>query len=154
MNLEKLNQWITLLANLGVLAGIIVVAIELRQTQTEMQGEASTMRAEMMRQTNLWALEFNIDEFGRKVSEGEEPNSDETQRARTFFSNILRYFENLHYQHEIGILDEEIWEANTVTIDRMCRGENLPFSYAYPNGITGSGYRSSFVELINPPCRE
>jgi len=153
MKFDKLNQWISLLANLGVLVGIIVVAVELQQTQTEMRGEASTMRAEMMRQTNMWALELNMAEFGLKVQGGEVPNPHEMEQARAFFGNILRYFENLHYQHEIGILDEEIWQANSRAMNSMCKGKNLEFSAVFPDGVTG-GYRASFTELINPPCAD
>lgn len=31
MKLDKLNQWLTLAANLGVLVGILFVAVQLRQ---------------------------------------------------------------------------------------------------------------------------
>jgi len=34
MNMEKLNQWLTLIANIGVVAGILFLAIEIR-TSTE-----------------------------------------------------------------------------------------------------------------------
>jgi hypothetical protein len=34
MKLDSLNKWLTLLANLGVVAGIIFLAIELRQNQS------------------------------------------------------------------------------------------------------------------------
>lgn len=30
MELQKFNQWLTLLANLGVIAGIVFLAVELR----------------------------------------------------------------------------------------------------------------------------
>ena len=33
MNLDKLNNWLTLAANIGVLAGILLVAYEVRQNQ-------------------------------------------------------------------------------------------------------------------------
>jgi hypothetical protein len=33
MNLDNLNKWLTLLANLGVMAGVIFLAIEVRQNQ-------------------------------------------------------------------------------------------------------------------------
>ncbi len=33
MNLDKINDWLTLAANIGVLAGILLVAYEIRQNQ-------------------------------------------------------------------------------------------------------------------------
>ncbi len=32
MNLEKVNQWLTLLASIGVLVGIVFLAIEMRNS--------------------------------------------------------------------------------------------------------------------------
>ncbi len=34
MNLESLNKWLTLVANVGVLAGLIAVIVELQQNTT------------------------------------------------------------------------------------------------------------------------
>ena len=39
MNLDSLNKWLTLTANLGVIAGIIFLAIELRQNNDLMAGQ-------------------------------------------------------------------------------------------------------------------
>ena len=44
MNAESLNKWLTLGANIGVLIGLIIVVMELQQTQVMMSAEASMQR--------------------------------------------------------------------------------------------------------------
>lgn len=154
MNFEKLNHWLTLLANLGVLIGIFVVAVQLQQTQTEMSAESSTIRTEMLQQINNDALAYHIGDLQNKIEAGEELTSIESDQARTFFNNLLRFFENLHYQNQIGVLDEEIWKGQLTNIIRMCSGNNILYSHLYPEGITSTSYRESFRELMGPSCSE
>ena len=40
MNLDNLNRWITLVANIGVLAGIMFLAVEINQNNQLMESEA------------------------------------------------------------------------------------------------------------------
>ncbi|NQV69436.1 MAG: hypothetical protein HQ498_05360 [Pseudohongiella sp.] len=154
MKLNTINEWLTLIANVGVLIGIIVVAVELQQTQIAMQGEASTVRAEMSQQITREALEFGVIESTNKIGNGEELSQIEREEVRTFFLGLLRFLENQHYQNQIGILDKEQWESNRRTIENMCIGNNIPYSYIYPNGVFNASFRESFLELLNPPCGE
>ena len=41
MKLDKLNAWLTLIANFGVIAGLIFLAYEIRQNTTQLRAEAS-----------------------------------------------------------------------------------------------------------------
>ena len=43
MDLDKLNKWLTLLANFGVVAGLIFLVIEIRQNQTLLEQNQQTM---------------------------------------------------------------------------------------------------------------
>ena len=55
MNLEKLNHWLTLAANLGVLAGIIFLAIEIQQSTNAQLATSrqQVMEADLVLVTNL-----------------------------------------------------------------------------------------------------
>ena len=152
MNLDSLNKLLTLIANVGVLVGIFVVAIELQQTQTQMQAEASARRANMSRQQNLDAVQFNVGEIISKIRSGVELSDSEAFSARQFMNNVLRYHESLHHQYSMGVLDEESWISSLNVIRRMCNGENYLYNYLFPDGLTSDNYRASFQALINPPC--
>jgi len=46
MNLENLNKWLSLAANLGVVAGIVFLAIEVRQNQISLDRNSELMERE------------------------------------------------------------------------------------------------------------
>ena len=135
---------------MGVLAGIIVVAVELRQTQTEMRAETSTLRAEMARQNDITAIELGMSELTQKIVEGEDLTQQERSRVNGFFRNLFRYYENLHYQNQLGVIDVEIWEANLNTIRNICN-RNPAYTYMYPDGFTLT-LRASFLEFLEEIC--
>ena len=154
MNLDNLNKWLTLIANIGVLIGIIVVAVQLQQTQVQMSAQASTTRTELVSESFFVRLDQNIDELLVKIRNGENLTEIENSRVRTYFGRVMRYMENLHYQHQLGVLDEEIWQSNLYTLGRWCDGSNPTFKYLFPDGFTGNDFRASFRELLTPPCSE
>ena len=63
MDLDKLNKWLTLLANFGVVAGIIFLAVEIRQNQTLLEQNHRTMlrdqELEILNATHLEVEQFN-----------------------------------------------------------------------------------------------
>ena len=55
MNLDKLNSWLALLANAGVVVGLLLLAYELRQAQHFAETQAAVQRFDQMQlaQTEL-----------------------------------------------------------------------------------------------------
>ncbi len=51
MDSDRVNRWLTLGANVGVLIGIVLLAIELRQNNQLMEGEARRARASSVQET-------------------------------------------------------------------------------------------------------
>ena len=151
MKLSSLNEWLTLLASIGVLVGIIVVAVELRQTQTAMQADASTVRAQMAIQHQNISRANNLSELRAKVARGDELSNEEIIRADEWYDFMLRYFENLHYQSELGVLDSEIWQANLTAIEAMCNDQLFQRIRGWPSEST-TRFRKSFVDLVMSPC--
>ena len=82
MNLEKLNQWLTLFANFGVLAGIIFLGFEISQNTRTMQAAAIQESTNIAREP-LYFLAGNSD-IARIESLGDEDisqlNPEELQR--------------------------------------------------------------------------
>lgn len=154
MNLDKLNSWLTLAANVGVLAGISIVAIELSQTQTAMQAESSATRTQMDIENRRLGYDLDINEVAQKLIMGQEVTPDQLRGAALWQTTMLRYFENLHYQMEIGVLDEQIWEANSRGISSICSSPIFEAA-VLPNWDGGSrAFRADFVELVNAPCEQ
>jgi len=143
-----------LCANLGVLIGIIAVVFELRQTQTAMNAEASAVRAQMNMNIGDFRINHATHRIASKVRAGEDISDDEYAILQRLQFNMMRYFENLHYQSELGVLDDEIWNANLHSLSGMC--SDAVFSYLFPNWPNeepAGRFRSSFVELVSEGCK-
>jgi hypothetical protein len=150
MKMDNLNRWLTLLANAGVLIGIVVVAIELQQTQTEMTAEASTLRAQMAIDIRDRQTENRIYEIGEKLRTSRELTIEEDDRLRNFISSLMRFFENLHFQYQLGVLDEEIWQGNYSGLSGLCGGSI--YQYVFPDGFNDTTHRASFRALVSETC--
>ncbi len=155
MNLERLNQWLVLVANLGVLIGIIAVVYELRQTQTSLQAEAGTTRTQLAILYQDIYRENQVYEIELKLAAGQELTTEEFSRGLAWIQTIMRYFENLHFQRQLGVLDDEIWQANLNGIGVICVNPVFHASYpGWPDGFGPSVFRSSFVNLVTDICEQ
>ena len=108
--LDRINRWMMLAANIGVLIGILFLVFELRQNTV-----ASRVEAASNFQDTFSELEFFIvqnPEFAELLESGRNgrPVSNvENFRLTVFYGNVLRTWQNAHFQFESGTLNKEIW---------------------------------------------
>ena len=115
MNMKKvsLDVWIQLLGMLSVLAGLVFVGLEMRQSQrialAAQQQERASLVTEIIgtfSETNppisfLDFLNENLD-----VS-----NQNNRAVAETYIYRMWMVYENDYLQYELGLMDEDIWLA-------------------------------------------
>jgi hypothetical protein len=152
MNSDNLNKWLSLGANLGVLVGLIVVVLELQQTQIVMSAESSMQRAQMSRENASMAARNNIAEIETKLAAGQELTPEEERNASEFAGNLLRHYEVMHYQNQIGVLDEEIWDNNANGIRSFVSSPLMTYLYPdWPKSGIALRLRKSFVDFSLEP---
>jgi hypothetical protein len=112
MDKDRLNRWLSLAANLAVLAGIVLLAFELEQNREMMR--AQTRNELSVQIVDLLSQVATSDELSsllvRSVS-GEPLSVEETFQFQHRALAMLRYFENVHYQYRQGMYDEEEFSA-------------------------------------------
>ena len=104
LNVERLNRWLTLLANVGVLAGIAFLVLELQQNTEMMRAQS---RADMSRDVgNLLSMHVNdpayIDAMGRGLRGDKLTEIEASQFSRTY-NAMIWHWNNLEYQHRAGL---------------------------------------------------
>ena len=112
MDSEKLNRWLSLGANFGVLIGIVFLAIEIRQNTETTRAQMIQSRAETS--VFLAAETFNSEhmpDIWMKVIGGEELSDSEFFRYRTWFRATLRNQDNNIQQYNQGLLGAHIPRA-------------------------------------------
>ena len=104
---DQLNKWLTLTANFAVVAGIIFLAVEIRQNNELLLSE-SRQAAMSNDQTALLVGLDNVDVFEKWMS-AEELSTTDQYRLSIIFIVDLRNREFEYAQYLNGVLDEQSW---------------------------------------------
>lgn len=103
----KLARWLSLGANVGVLAGIILLVIELHQNREMMRAQ---IRHELaMGIVDLLQTPASDEQLAGvlfRAHSGEELTAEEQFQFELRTNALLRYWEDVHYQYRAGLYDE------------------------------------------------
>ena len=112
MNLDTTNRWLTLVANIGVLAGIIFLGYELQQNTVATRVEAASNFNSSFSDIELFiAGNPEFAELLTKGREGTKLNGSDQLRLWVFYNQVLRQWQFTHYQYVSDVFDEENWQA-------------------------------------------
>jgi hypothetical protein len=105
---DRLNRWLTLGANIGVLTGILLLVFELNQNRemTIAQTRSEISQGELVLLTSI-AGDRDLADILIRVLEGEEISASESLRHMTHSESVFRLWQNVHYQGRKGLYEEE-----------------------------------------------
>ena len=107
MESERLNRWLTLGANLGVLIGILLLVFELNQNRdlvrAQIRNELSQGVIDILQ---LRAENEQLADILFRGDKGEELSPLESSRYTHFYRAFFRYVANVHYQYRQGLYDD------------------------------------------------
>jgi hypothetical protein len=146
MQSNKLNSWLTLGANIGVLIGIILLVVELDQNREMIRAQTRNDISQQLA-SRLLTLASNsqLSNVTRRAAAGEEISEDEERQAYLYTSSNLRDWENMHYQYRHGMFDESEFEAEK-TAWRFVINRNKLFPRVWCT--TRQNYSPEFVAEI------
>lgn len=107
MNLDGVNRWLVLGANVGVILGLLLLAFELNQNREMMRAQTRNEIASGFLQ--LSGLPMANSQLANVIVRGDaegELSADEYFQYRRFVIATYRYYENVHYQYRQGLYDE------------------------------------------------
>ncbi len=107
MKADSVNRWLTLVANFGVLIGIILLLVDLDQNATMMRAqtrhEITSGLVDLLRDV---ASNDQLAGVIRRAESGEDLSPDELLQYRIRSHAMFRYWEDVHYQYRVGLYDE------------------------------------------------
>lgn len=103
MKTKKISSWITLIANLGVVGGLVFVGFEVQQNTTQIRAEASYSINEAL--SNLNSAIYNDHVFADIVVRGEKEFFSLSPTEKRQF-NAYQY-DRLNLARHISILEDE-----------------------------------------------
>ena len=109
--LSKINEWVSLLANIGVIGSLIFLGLELRQNTDMIQSQTRDAMTEKQMQfyrglyenddvADLWVLARN---FPDDIEDG----TSDFWKWRFYWLTQLRMWENEWYQYQRGLFEED-----------------------------------------------
>ena len=118
MTLDKLNQWLTLMANIGVVVGIFAVIVQLNHASKLAEVSAFQARMTEIQEAQVQvALSEDLAElFVKYDSSGVESLTPaELKRVQAWEGGVLRRMQGQYFQYHKGFLDR-------LSIDMMLDG--------------------------------
>ena len=147
MKFEKLRYATEVVGIFAIVASLIFVGLQMRQTHEIALVTLYQMRSDAARE--LAAAELGSDtllEIDSKLADGGELSGYENY-VRSLPSFIFfNHFENSHYLYQRGFLSEEHWESDLSAIGSMIRSN--PDMLEYWNQQK-SIFRPTFVQAID-----
>ena len=176
MEFRHFNRWLSAIANVGVLAGLVVLIFELKQNNELTMAQIEQIRSDTLLQWRQeWVLNDHIAPLLTKASELEaefttkspfDLSAEELQRVteqtlealepvegrrlRYFIMRDYWDFENLYFQFKRGLISEGYWHDRIVPAIAV----NAPRWKAVLGGNLPRGGRQEFNEEIERVLRD
>jgi len=112
--MSKLERWLTLVANLSVVAGIVFLAAEMRQNTEAIQAQTRDSLTEKQMEFSGWVATNRdlADVFRRGQRAGYAAlDSTEVTMFTLLVHGIFREWENSFYQYERGLFTPEEFQG-------------------------------------------
>ena len=112
MSQKRPAQWLSLLANLGALIGLLLIAAQLRQNRELMRSQVRhDLSMGIVELLNVPAGNAQLASVLRRGELGEPLTADERFQFNVRTNALLRYWEDVHYQYRHGLSDEVEFSA-------------------------------------------
>ena len=148
MKSEKLDRLLTLLANLGVIAGIIFLAIEIRQNTEMVRSQTRDSITEKQIALFEWWATSTENNRVRILGDRLELDLDSPEAAQYawMIAGNLRLWENEWYQYQRGLFEPEEFEPRLNIWRRMV---NSPGVVRVWNEGQREAFSPEFAALID-----
>jgi hypothetical protein len=118
MDSSKLNDWMQVVGIFAVVASLIFVGLQMKQSQDIALAAQYQARAEAAQN-----MMMSMQESGMALSAIQIPAAEMKPAERHTIDNLYRWswtqYDNMHFQYVAGFLDEESWTGQKARIERV-----------------------------------
>ena len=151
MDTRKLNDWLQVVGIFAVVASLLFVGLQLKQSQDIALSQAHQARTAMSIDTLISTTENpNFISAVAKARSGEpaEQTLEEQVTMSQYAIAVLMSYEDQHYQSSNGFLTEERWQAARAGLKNFLRAEaNIPVRPVFER--LPVRYSITFQEVVN-----
>jgi len=150
-----LGQTVTILANVGVLVGILLLVYELNQNRQMMQAQTRNAVSETLVDMLFQAgLSPQYAAIVAKLGDGEPLTAAETLQYRNVQTAFWRYRENVSYQYRNGLYEESEYFAQREAWRGGLNGDGPQRAYwcDRSSAVVSPEFFAEISELMEQPC--
>ena len=149
-----LGQAISIFANLGVIAGIVFLGIELQQNRQSLQAQTrSSISDTIVNLTYQQATNPKLLAIIAKLNLGQPVTEVERAQFRVLQSAYWRYRENVSYQYRIGLFDDsEYLPLREAWVGFLNRSGPVREEWCRRESIVSEDFFSEMNSLMDDPC--
>ena len=146
MDTEKVNHWLTLGANVGVLVGIVFLAVEIRQNTASNQSAAyqAWVAANMELNSSLIPADAVV-AIGKGMDDSKDLTEDTQLPFAMWHFSYYQQIQATNYLYQVGTIDRGLWE---VEINRGAIHLQLPGVHQWWDAGGKNQLDPTFVQLI------
>ena len=157
MNLDGLNKWLTLVANFGVVAGLIFLGVEIRQNTTALRAAAIQESTNVARgQILTLATDGEINRLS--MTDYDELELGDQRRVFWLDRSFWLGMQGQYRQWRLGVLPDEEWSVWHRIICANYSDDRPGGSRASGGGRLWAGNRATllreFTDFVETTCSE
>ena len=113
MDSDRLQTWLTLVANIAVLVGIVFLAVEIRQNSEHLALQLEFQAAQKIFENNRDLQESNKAlVFSKALTQPSELSLDEGLIAASIVLNLVNEWEDRYFIYESGLISDAEWKRH------------------------------------------
>jgi hypothetical protein len=151
MDSTKLHDWLQVSGLFGVIASLLFVGLEMQQSRRIAIADIYQQRTAMLIEVHSIFLSSEVyNDAGSRLYSGEELTDWDQRLLRVSWNPIVGYWENNHFQYQLGLMPEEQWFASR---NAMRGGANNPYFLEWWEDQRSS-WRESFAQAVDEVIEE
>lgn len=151
MDTKQLNDWVQIVGIFAVVASLIFVGLQLKQSQEIALSQASQARTAMALDAIISSAENShfISAVAKgRAGERENQTIEEQVTMSQYATALLMSYEDLYFQYVNGFLAEERWQSAEAALKNFFRDDaNMPVRQTYER--FPARWSESFQEVVN-----
>ncbi len=150
MDSSKLSNWLQVGGIFGVLIGLVLLVVELRQNQELMRAQTRHDLAQMVVDVlYVPAANKQLADIMYRANLGESLTPEEAHQFMMRTNGLFRYWENVHYQYRQGLYDESEFDTHRRAWRSLMTGPNVSVGIRAYWCENQFHYSSAFKEALN-----
>ena len=123
VNPQKLRDWLEVMGIFGIIASLVFVGLEMRQSQEIALSAAYQARSDSSMAIRMAAVSSEaLQSANGKFRQGQnfaDLSPEELSAVLDLMAGNMIYLENMHYQYVSGFISEEHWQTNRAELQAV-----------------------------------